>query len=80
MIKAPCRDCTDRHTGCHGTCDRYREYAKAKSEEREKYWRARLSEQEVESYVIHAKGKNAKSKNLNRGKGKQKNGKSYLSD
>ena len=23
---APCKDCKDRHIGCHGTCDRYKKY------------------------------------------------------
>lgn len=25
-IKAPCAGCDDRHDGCHGTCERYKEY------------------------------------------------------
>ena len=24
--KPPCKDCTDRHTACHGSCDRYKEW------------------------------------------------------
>lgn len=24
--KSPCKDCTDRHTACHGSCDRYKEW------------------------------------------------------
>lgn len=23
-----CKDCTDRHPGCHGECDSYKEYRK----------------------------------------------------
>ena len=23
---SPCKDCTDRHTACHGSCDRYKEW------------------------------------------------------
>ena len=22
----PCKDCTDRNTACHGSCDRYKEW------------------------------------------------------
>lgn len=22
----PCKDCTERHIGCHGECERYQEY------------------------------------------------------
>lgn len=25
-MKAPCKDCTERHDGCHGKCERYRAY------------------------------------------------------
>ena len=25
-MKAPCKDCADRQDGCHGRCDRYKEY------------------------------------------------------
>lgn len=32
----PCtKDCTDRHGGCHATCDRYRKYHAKKQAERE---------------------------------------------
>ena len=24
---APCKDCTERHTGCHGSCDKYKEWS-----------------------------------------------------
>ena len=24
--KPPCKDCTDRHTACHGSCGRYNEW------------------------------------------------------
>ena len=28
MLKPPCeRRCEDRHVGCHGTCEKYHEYA-----------------------------------------------------
>ena len=23
---APCKDCTERHTGCHGSCEKYKEW------------------------------------------------------
>ena len=23
---APCKDCTDRHTACHGSCEKYKEW------------------------------------------------------
>jgi len=32
----PCRDCPDRHIGCHGKCDKYQEWARLNTLEREK--------------------------------------------
>ena len=26
MINPPCKDCPDRTPGCHGSCERYREF------------------------------------------------------
>ena len=28
MDGAPCKDCKDRHIGCHGKCEKYLEYKK----------------------------------------------------
>lgn len=25
-MKPPCKDCKDRHVGCHGACERYKQY------------------------------------------------------
>lgn len=25
-MKSPCKDCTERHSGCHGKCELYRAY------------------------------------------------------
>ena len=37
MVKplAPCMDCSDRHIGCHGICDRYKAYTEAYEELKE---------------------------------------------
>lgn len=32
----PCKDCTDRHEGCHATCEKYLECAKKRKEMNEK--------------------------------------------
>lgn len=29
---APCRDCTDRHTACHDSCEKYKQFVKQKHE------------------------------------------------
>lgn len=26
MEYSPCKDCTDRHTACHGSCEKYKEW------------------------------------------------------
>lgn len=33
---SPCFNCADREPGCHGKCDRYREYEKQNTELRER--------------------------------------------
>ena len=35
-MKAPCKDCQDRHVGCHADCERYQAYAKVFEAAREK--------------------------------------------
>lgn len=38
-MKAPCKDCPDRHPNCHSQCEAYQEYAafnRAKNEQRVK--------------------------------------------
>ena len=34
-VSSYCLDCQDRQPGCHGTCERYREFRKKLDEERE---------------------------------------------
>lgn len=34
MIKAPCKNCEDRHFKCHGECDRYKEFVAQNNLER----------------------------------------------
>ena len=35
MILSPCKDCTDRHIGCHSTCEKYIDFRKRCDKERE---------------------------------------------
>lgn len=35
MTDAPCFCCPDRHIGCHGKCDKYQAFAKARERERQ---------------------------------------------
>ena len=34
-IDSPCKDCPERHEGCHGKCDGYKAYKAAKQQARE---------------------------------------------
>ena len=35
-MTSPCKDCTDRHAGCHGECERYQEYCQQREEAKAK--------------------------------------------
>lgn len=36
MLKAPCKDCQDRHDNCHAECEKYIIYAEERKRIREK--------------------------------------------
>lgn len=36
MLTAPCKDCAERHPGCHSECARYKEYSREMAEIRER--------------------------------------------
>jgi hypothetical protein len=46
LLKAPCQDCSDRHLGCHGTCNKYILY---------KHKQKLLKEQEVRDKISMAR-------------------------
>lgn len=33
----PCKDCPDRHTGCHGHCEKYKQFKIRTNEQKEKF-------------------------------------------
>ena len=35
MVTQPCKDCLDRHIGCHSTCDRYPEFCRENQEQKD---------------------------------------------
>ena len=39
-ISSPCKECPDRKTGCHSTCEKYIEYDNRNKERREKRLRS----------------------------------------
>jgi len=59
-MNAPCHGCPDRHVGCHGTCERYKEY----SEERQRIRAERQDSYQL--YVTNDAKDKAYRKKLNR--------------
>lgn len=35
MVTQPCKDCLDRHIGCHSTCDRYAAFLRENKEQKD---------------------------------------------
>ena len=58
MLKAPCKDCPDRYLGCHGTCEKYREYKERHAEE------AAANQQQKDAYKDLCSYKEAKVRRL----------------
>ncbi len=50
-LTPPCRDCTERRVGCHGTCPRYQEY----HERNVQIGQARAAERRLNSALVSGK-------------------------
>lgn len=61
MTKAPCKDCTDRHAGCHGTCEKYLSWNKIHDEEKAVIRKAKTENNEYRDYIIKSVMKRRKS-------------------
>lgn len=35
MVTQPCKDCPDRHIGCHGDCGRYAKFCRENKEQKD---------------------------------------------
>lgn len=62
-----CKDCQDRHIGCHGSCPEYIAQAQAASEEREKRRKAKKSENGADA-VLHMARRNFWLKRIKKGR------------
>lgn len=51
---APCKSCTDRLIGCHGTCERYGKYRKQIRDEKRRMNEAYMSDIIANNYTIKA--------------------------
>lgn len=47
-----CKDCTERHIGCHGSCQRYLDEVEATNAERERLRKQKKGENEADA-VLH---------------------------
>ena len=47
-----CKDCAERHIGCHGSCQRYLDEAKDANAERERLRKQKKSQNEADA-VLH---------------------------
>ncbi len=58
-MKNPCKDCTERHVGCHGTCERYKDWKTAHDAEKDARFKAKQEEATFRKYKVdvrnHAK-------------------------
>lgn len=52
--KPPCKDCKDRSVGCHGTCEKYKEYRSNLDDRKETIKKNRSTDALIASYVRKA--------------------------
>lgn len=56
-MNAPCRGCTDREMGCHGKCDKYKEYKEKSDKRREAEFFEKEAQRTPGRYKSRQKGK-----------------------
>jgi hypothetical protein len=49
---APCKDCKERHVGCHAECERYKEFAEENRRRHDEACKAYVIEQGLEAAEI----------------------------
>ena len=52
MKAAPCKDCSDRHAGCHAECDRYKQWQIEHAAEKDARYRQAQPEAIATRYAI----------------------------
>ena len=62
-----CKDCRKRHEGCHGSCQRYLDEAKAANAERERLRKQKKVENEADA-VLHMARRNFWLKRIKKGR------------
>lgn len=61
-VHSPCKDCPDRHIGCHAECDKYKAFEKALFEEKSIRYKANNAERRVENHEVQSKRRTLKRK------------------
>lgn len=65
-VNAPCYECQLKHTGCHASCGRYKDYCKARNEEKIRIYKANaggiLEELVKNDAIRRAKERNRRAK------------------
>lgn len=71
-VDCPCKDCTDRHAGCHGSCEGYKNFKTEHDAETKRLWEEDNVTRQV--YDINRNGAEAKQRPepLKHGRGKRK--------
>ena len=54
---SPCKDCTDRHSGCHPKCEKYGEWKKVQSQLHDKHYIETMAKWRVKNYEVNKKSK-----------------------
>lgn len=67
-----CRDCTERHLGCHSTCERYKQDCVERAELKEKI--AKSKQYDAYANTVHAKRRNDTAKHRGKVAGMSKFG------
>lgn len=58
-IKSPCKECTERHTGCHIRCVKYAEYKQSLEKQKQHIQAVKKQEVEYAEYIAN-RGKRLK--------------------
>ena len=64
--QAPCKDCENRHMGCHSSCQLYLDYKERNDKRREEDYQRREEGQKVRSVIVEGKARMKKSRATNR--------------
>ena len=64
--QAPCKDCENRHMGCHSSCQLYFDYKERNDKRREEDYQRREEGQKIRSVIVEGKERMKKSRATNR--------------